>query len=85
MPQVEKHIIKERAKKLRDLGVQQIKKLYSSLQNLETEILIEKDHTGRTLHFCPTIPDQKLAPGTIVPVRITGHTDTHLTAEVIST
>ncbi|UNM06253.1 MAG: tRNA (N(6)-L-threonylcarbamoyladenosine(37)-C(2))-methylthiotransferase MtaB [Holosporaceae bacterium] len=85
MPQVEKKMIKDRAKRLRDLGVQQIKKLYRTLQNLETEILIEKDHTGRTLHFCPTLPDQKLAPGTIVPVRITGHTDTHLTAEVIST
>lgn len=84
MPQVDRAVIKERAKRLRDLGTHQLQKTFKKFQGQEVQIVVEKDHTGRTPHFCPVQPDQMLAPGTLTTVRITGHTETHLTGDVIA-
>lgn len=84
MPQVDRAIIKERAKRLRDLGQQQLLKTFKNLVRQTVEIVVEKDHTGRTPHFCPVQPNQTLEPGTLTTVHITGHTETHLTGEVIA-
>lgn len=84
MPQVERVVIKERAKRLRDLGAQQLEKTFQKFVGQEVDIIVEKDHTGRTPHFCPVEPNQLLEPGTLTTVRITGHTPTHLLGEVIA-
>ena len=84
MPQVDRAVIKERAKRLRDLGTHQLQKTFEKFQGQEVQIVVEKDHTGRTPHFCPVQPDQIMEPGTLTTVRITGHTETHLTGEVIA-
>ncbi|MFN7662974.1 MAG: tRNA (N(6)-L-threonylcarbamoyladenosine(37)-C(2))-methylthiotransferase MtaB [Alphaproteobacteria bacterium] len=84
MPQVDRAIIKKRAKRLRDLGQQQLLKTFKNLVGQMVEIVVEKDHTGRTPHFCPVQPNQTLEPGTLTTVRITGHTDSHLMGEVIA-
>ena len=83
MPQVKREIIKDRAQRLRLLGEQQLQKTFARFQGHSVEVMIEKDQTGRTEHFCPLIPNEKLEPGTVVKVTITGHTETHLTGTVI--
>ena len=83
MPQVDRAVIKERAKRLRDLGDMQLHKTFERFVGKTVEIVVEKDHTGRTPHFCPVQPDQQLDAGTLTTVRLTGHTKTHLRGEVI--
>jgi threonylcarbamoyladenosine tRNA methylthiotransferase MtaB len=83
MPQVPRHIIKKRAAQLRDLGTQQLQKLYQSLQGQSTTLLIEKDGVGRTPTFCPTTPIEGVVPGSLVNAKIIGHTKKELTVEVI--
>lgn len=84
MPQLSRSIIKDRARRLRDLGTQQSQKTFQKFMNQTVEIVVEKDSTGHTPHFCPVQPDQQLPPGTLTMVRIVGHTSTHLLGEVLS-
>ncbi|MCK5575837.1 MAG: tRNA (N(6)-L-threonylcarbamoyladenosine(37)-C(2))-methylthiotransferase MtaB, partial [Sphingomonadales bacterium] len=49
MPQVKKDIRKERAKRLRDLGEQQVQKLFQSLQGKRDCVLIERVMDGAAL------------------------------------
>jgi threonylcarbamoyladenosine tRNA methylthiotransferase MtaB len=83
MPQVERSIIKQRAKRLRELGEQQLQKTFQQFIGQQVEMVVEKDHKGRTPHFCPVEPDQQLEPGTLTTVYITGHTNTHLLGKVM--
>ncbi|HQS84658.1 MAG: tRNA (N(6)-L-threonylcarbamoyladenosine(37)-C(2))-methylthiotransferase MtaB [Alphaproteobacteria bacterium 16-39-46] len=48
MPQVERFIVKERAKRLRDLGTHQHHRYLSELQGKELDILVESSDRGRT-------------------------------------
>ncbi len=83
MPQVEKAIIKQRATRLRQLGQKHLQNLLQRLQGTTCEIIIEKDHTGRTEHFAPVKPDQILEPGTLAFVRICGREGNFLKGTVI--
>ena len=83
MPQVPRDVIKNRASELRSLGKKQLLKLFQKMTAQKTEILIENDHKGRTPNFCSVVPNERLPAGTLVPVFVSGYTDTHLTAEVI--
>ncbi len=78
MPQVNRDIIKERAARLRQKGKDMKEKLFASMIGNQAEIVIEKDHTGLTEHFASVLPDKTLEPGTLVRIKITGHTSHHL-------
>ena len=84
MPQVNRAVIKERARRLRALGTHQLRQTFETFIGHTVEIVVEKDHTGHTPHFCPVKPSVHLEPGTLATVRITGYTDTHLLGEVLS-
>ncbi|MEI8320578.1 MAG: tRNA (N(6)-L-threonylcarbamoyladenosine(37)-C(2))-methylthiotransferase MtaB [Alphaproteobacteria bacterium] len=85
MPQVEKATIKNRAAQLRALGKENLHHLFQQLQGQVCEILIERDHTGRTEHFAPVKPDQTLEPGSLAKVEIIGIDGNFLCGKVLST
>lgn len=68
MPQVDGAVRKLRAKRLRDLGAQQVEKHMQSLVGKTVPVLVEKDNKGRTEYFSEvTIAG---APGSMVTVRL---------------
>lgn len=83
MPQVPRSVIRERAARLRSLSAHQTDKLYKSLKGTTTTLLIEKNFTGRTPHFCPTVPLKNVTPGEILTAEIIGHTGPHLHVRII--
>jgi threonylcarbamoyladenosine tRNA methylthiotransferase MtaB len=80
MPQVQRGIAKERARRLRHKGEAAL------LQHLQNEIgakrrvLVETGDFGRTEQFTPVRLAAPVEPGTIIEVRITGHDGRHLLA-----
>jgi threonylcarbamoyladenosine tRNA methylthiotransferase MtaB len=73
MPQVEKKVIKERAKTLRALGILQHIKYLDTLVNQSVEIMTENATLGRTPGYAQvTLPkDQVFQEGMILRVKIT--------------
>jgi threonylcarbamoyladenosine tRNA methylthiotransferase MtaB len=80
MPQVQRAIAKERARRLRHKGEAAL------LQHLKNEIgtkrrvLVETGDFGRTEQFTPVRLAAPAEPGTIIDVRISGHDGRHLLA-----
>jgi threonylcarbamoyladenosine tRNA methylthiotransferase MtaB len=80
MPQVERAIAKERARRLRQKGEAAL------LQHLQDEIgtkrrvLVETGELGRTEQFTPVRLAAPAEPGTIIDVRISGHDGRYLLA-----
>jgi threonylcarbamoyladenosine tRNA methylthiotransferase MtaB len=71
MPQVERHIARERAARLRAAGDRQFKKLLATRIGRIESVLVEHDGLGRSEHFVPVaVPDA--ASGEILPVHIPG-------------
>lgn len=76
MPQVEKGVIKERAKLLRAHGESQMRKFLESRIGKRETILVESEKRGRTDHFAPValkLSDSTQAPleaGTIIQATI---------------
>ena len=68
--QVDPSVRKERAKRLRALGDQQLQKLLAANQNREAEIIVEKNNFGRTENFCPVQIYDELSPGTLTRVKL---------------
>ena len=80
MPQLDRHLIKERAARLRERGLAAFEAHLSSERGAERSILFERDGFGRTEQFTPaTLAGGR--PGTIVKARITGHHRNELLAE----
>lgn len=71
MPQVDRHIVKQRAEKLRKAGEKAYQSHLQRLQNSKHMILVERDGIGRTEDFTLTEIDGALA-GTIVNGLIIG-------------
>lgn len=71
MPQVDRHIVKQRAEKLRKAGEKAYQSHLQRLQNSKHMILVERDGIGRTEDFTLTKIDGALA-GTIVNGLIIG-------------
>ncbi len=71
MPQVDRHIVKQRAEKLRKVGEKAYQSHLQRLQNSKHMILVERDGIGRTEDFTLTKIDGALA-GTIVNGLIIG-------------
>lgn len=70
MPQVERAVVKKRASILRALGKKNMQKLLDRSVGTLCEILVERDHTGRTEHFVPVRPDIIMESGSLVRVEI---------------
>lgn len=81
MPQVDRHIVKLRAEKLRQKGQKAYNDHLKHLQNTEHMILVEHDGIGRTEDFTLTKIDGAIA-GTIVKGHIVGQDGDKLIAKL---
>lgn len=87
MPQVDRGIIKERAARLRQKGELALMRHLSKETGKTRSVLMEKNGLGRTEQF--TLTEVALtdgtdgAPGAIIPVTITGHTERALLARAV--
>jgi threonylcarbamoyladenosine tRNA methylthiotransferase MtaB len=70
MPQVDPSARKERAKRLRDLGAEQVNKHMSALVGKTLPVLAEKNSRGHTEYFSAVQFDRDVLPGAIVNVRM---------------
>lgn len=70
MPQVDPHIRKERAARLRKLGEAQMKKFQAAQIGRATTAVIEQNGHGRTEHFAEVVPDIPCEPGDLVSIHI---------------
>ena len=76
MPQVPSHVIKDRARRLRQAGDVALVRHLDSFTGLRAHVLLEKPNLGRTAQFTEvSLPSatSAFAPGQIVPVRISGN------------
>lgn len=72
MPQVDKVVRKQRAAALRAVGEQAARRHLESQVGRTVLVLVEGERLGRTEQFAEVRLDQDVAPGTLVPVRVTG-------------
>ncbi len=83
MPQVDKAIRKERAKRLRDAGIKQLDIFTKSHVGDVREVIIENDGTGKSDNFLKIKISDKLTPGTVHKVKITGVEADNLIGKII--
>ena len=82
MPQLEKHLIKERAALLRAKGEQRLDQFLSREVGTTRQVLIETEAMGRTEHFAQVKFEARMAPGAIVTAQVTGRGQSHLEARL---
>ena len=87
MPQIDKKIIKERAKKLREKGKKNLIKYLTNKIGDKNFILIESSDTqksiGKDQHFIKVQFDQEIQEGEIIPCVYTGiHNDVLLAKRI---
>jgi threonylcarbamoyladenosine tRNA methylthiotransferase MtaB len=82
MPQLEKHLIKERAALLRAKGEQRLDQFLASEVGTTRQVLIETEAMGRTEHFAQVKFEARMAPGAIVTAQVTGRGQSHLEARL---
>ena len=82
MPQLDKHLIKERAALLRAKGEQRLDQFLSREIGTTRQVLIETEATGRTEHFAQVKFESRMAPGAIVTAEVTGRGASHLEARL---
>ena len=70
MPQVNGIVRKERAKILRELGSQQVRKHLSELVGKTLPVLVERNNKSRTEYFSEVMLDQQMPLGKIVMARM---------------
>jgi threonylcarbamoyladenosine tRNA methylthiotransferase MtaB len=81
MPSVPKPVRKERASRLREVGLAAARAFFAAQQNKFVSILLESGHAGRTEHFVPVRITSDMAPGSLVDGRIVGVAGDVLLAE----
>jgi threonylcarbamoyladenosine tRNA methylthiotransferase MtaB len=82
MPQVDRAVAKERARRLRDKGEAALRAHLASQIGEGRRVLTETRGLGRTEQFTPVrlAPAPQMTPGEIVDITITGHDGRHLLA-----
>ena len=80
MPQVPGDIRRERAGRLRTAGARRVDEFLRTQIGRSVDALIELDGTGRTAHFAPVRPSLRLPARAVVPLRVAGVAEGHLTA-----
>ena len=83
MPQVYPPLRKERAKILRDLGNEQVRRRCEEALHTEVDVLVEKNNTGHTPHFLPVRFDENIAQGTVVRAKLIDIQNNMMTGQVI--
>ena len=78
MPMLERAVIKERAKQLRELGAKQVENHLEEQVGKQHYILMEGPRTGRTEGFTEVQFEEDQLVGQIVPAVISGRTSTKL-------
>jgi len=73
MPQVDKHVIRERAGRLRALGETRVEEYLAAQHGRSHDILMENPRMGRTESFAPVHFTSDQPVGTIVTAEISGH------------
>jgi threonylcarbamoyladenosine tRNA methylthiotransferase MtaB len=82
MPQLDKHIVKERAALLRQKGEQRLDRFLSGEVGATRQVLVETEAMGRTEHFAQVKFLSRMAPGAIVTAQVTGRGASHLEARL---
>ena len=84
MPQVARNVVKERAKKLRDLGKEQMQNLLARQVCTTQTILMEKEHLGRAENFTQVRLRTPQTTGKTTTVKITVVEKDYLIGEAVN-
>jgi threonylcarbamoyladenosine tRNA methylthiotransferase MtaB len=84
MPQLDRGLVKERARRLRGKGEEALARRLQSLVGSEQTLLVEKPGFGRTACFAPAELDGSAAPGSLVRARIIATRSGSLVADVFA-
>lgn len=84
LPQLDRRLIKDRAKALRILGETQRSAFLQSKIGGSAEVLVEKNGMGHSEHYLPVFFDGLHHPGKIVSLRIIGMDGDHLIGEDVA-
>ena len=80
MPQLDRQLVKERAKRLREKGEEALHRHLESQRGATRQVLVETPGNGRTEHFTPVHFEHEAAPGAIASMVVNGHDGARLTA-----
>ena len=83
MPQLNREIIKKRAKILRELGNKQILKYYNKLENTEINLIVESESRGRSDGFAKVNLNQDYGNGNLIKMLVTGSDSSGLSGNII--
>ena len=83
MPQLNREIIKKRAKILRELGNEQILKYYNKLENTEINLIVESESRGRSDGFARVNLNQNYGNGNLIKMLVTGSDSSGLNGNII--
>jgi threonylcarbamoyladenosine tRNA methylthiotransferase MtaB len=80
MPQIAAAVVRERARRLRELGALALREHLERERGARRRVLVESNDTGRTEQFTAVKLRGPWQPGTIVECTIAGHDGRHLLA-----
>jgi threonylcarbamoyladenosine tRNA methylthiotransferase MtaB len=80
MPQIDRGIVKERARRLRERGALALTRYLAGEVGARRRVLVESQHAGRTEQFTAVKFGSPQEPGTILDLKIAGHDGTQLLA-----
>ena len=83
MPQLNREIIKKRAKILRELGNAQILKYYNKLENTEINLIVESESRGRSDGFAKVNLNRDYGNGNLIKMLVTGSDSSGLSGNII--
>lgn len=83
MPQLNREIIKKRAKILRELGNKQILKYYNKLENTEINLIVESESRGRSDGFAKVNLNRDYGNGNLIKMLVTGSDSSGLSGNII--
>ena len=83
MPQIDREIIKKRAKILRNIGERKITEHYDKLKNKEINLIVESQNQGRSDTFAKVFLDDSFEAGKIIKMLVTGKRQEGLIGNII--
>ena len=83
MPQLDREIIKKRAKILRNIGERKITEHYDKLKNKEINLIVESQNQGRSDTFAKVFLDDNFEAGKIIKMLVTGKCQEGLIGNII--
>ena len=83
MPQLDREIIKKRAKILRNIGERKITEHYDKLKNKEINLIVESQNQGRSDTFAKVCLNDNFEEGKIIKMLVTGKRQEGLIGNII--